>query len=117
MARETTKTNKIEENLEEAFSESSAEDLQAQVEQLKEDIAAIAATLANLGSQTVRDAGRTAKHTYRSAYMQGEDVVDDLKSKAQDVEAQLCATVRERPIASLVTALGVGYLLALLSRR
>ncbi len=45
--------------------------------------------------------------------MQGEDVVEDLKNKAQDVEAQLTATVRERPIASLATALGIGYLLAL----
>lgn len=113
MARETTKINKAEE----AISETTTEDLQAQVEQLKEDIAAIAETLASLGSQTVRDARRAAKHTYRSAYMQGEDVIDDLKTKAEDVEAQLCATVREKPITSLATALGIGYLLALLTRR
>ncbi len=43
--------------------------------------------------------------------------VGDLKNKAQDVEAQLTETIRERPIASIATALGVGYLLALLSRR
>ncbi|ABQ60693.1 hypothetical protein H721_01622 [Brucella ovis IntaBari-2006-46-332] len=113
MARASEKLGKLEEKLGDA----SAEDLQAQVEQLKEDIAALAATLANLGSQTVREARRTAKETYRSAYVQGEDVVEDLKNKAQDVEAQLTATVRERPIASLATALGIGYLLALLSRR
>lgn len=117
MARASAKTNKIEEKIEEALTDASTEDLQAQVEQLKEDIAAIAATLANLGSQTVRDAKRGAKETYKSAYIQGEDVIDDLRNKAQDVEAQLTATVRERPIASLATALGVGYLLALLSRR
>jgi ElaB/YqjD/DUF883 family membrane-anchored ribosome-binding protein len=116
MARGTTNTRKIEEKIE-ALTDSTTEDLQAQVEQLKEDIAAIAATLANLGTQTVRDAKRTAKETYKSAYHQSEDVVGDLKNKAQDVEAQLTETIRERPIASIATALGVGYLLALLSRR
>lgn len=117
MARASAKTSRVEEKIEEALTDASTEDLQAQVEQLKEDIAAIAATLANLGSQTVRDAKRSAKETYKSACIQGEDVVDDLRNKAQDVEAQLAATVRERPIASLATALGIGYLLALLSRR
>ncbi|ACU48636.1 DUF883 family protein [Brucella microti] len=117
MARASEKQGKLEEKIEEKLGDASAEDLQAQVEQLKEDIAALAATLANLGSQTVREARRTAKETYRSAYVQSEDVVEDLKNKAQDVEAQLTATVRERPIASLATALGIGYLLALLSRR
>ncbi|MBB5704200.1 ElaB/YqjD/DUF883 family membrane-anchored ribosome-binding protein [Ochrobactrum daejeonense] len=113
MARASEKTSKIEE----ALTDASTQDLQAQVEQLKEDIAAIAATLANLGSQTVRDAKRSATDTYRSAHDRGEDVIDDLRSKAEDVEAQLTATVRERPLASLAAALGVGYLLALLSRR
>ena len=117
MARASAKTNKIEEKIEEALTDSTTEDLQAQVEQLKEDIAAIAATLANLGNQTVRDAKRSAKETYQSAYLQGGDVVDELRGKAQDLEAQLTATVRERPITSLATALGIGYLLALLSRR
>lgn len=113
MARASEKTSKIEE----ALTDSGTQDLQAQVEQLKEDIAAIAATLASLGSQTVRDARRSATETYRSAYNQGEDVIDDLRTKAKDVEAQLTETVRERPLASLAAALGVGYLLALLSRR
>ncbi|MFS2325200.1 DNA gyrase subunit B [Brucella sp. H1_1004] len=117
MARGTTSTRKIEEKIEDALTDSTTDDLQAQVEQLKEDIAAIAATLTNLGSQTVRDAKRTAKETYKSAYIQSEDVVGDLKNKAQDVEVQLTETVRARPIASLATAVGVGYLLALLSRR
>jgi len=117
MARPTAKTTRIEEKIEEALTDSTSADLQAQVEQLKEDIAAIAATLANLGSQTVRDARRGAQETARSAYLQGEDVIGDLRDKAQDMEAQLCQTVRERPIAALATALGIGYLLARLSRR
>lgn len=117
MARPTAKTSKIEEKIEEALTDSTTGDLQAQVEQLKQDIASIAATLANLGSQTVRDAKRGAQETARNAYLQGEDVVGELRNKAQDMEAQLTETVRERPIAALATALGIGYLLARLSRR
>lgn len=117
MARDPNKIEKIEDKLDETLSGATTEDLQAQVEQLREDIAAIAATLANLGSQTVKDAKQAAKQTYQSAFMQGEDMVDDLKIRAQDIEAQLSATVRERPLTSLATALGIGYLLAILSRR
>ncbi len=117
MARASEKLNKLEEKLEDKLANTTTQELQAQVEQLKEDIAALAATLASIGSQSIRDARRTAKETYSNAYVQGEDVVEDLKNKAQDMEAQLTATVRDRPITSLATALGIGYLLALLSRR
>lgn len=118
MAREATKQGNItEDTVEETLNNSTSEDLQQQVEKLKEDIAAIASTLSQLGSQTVRDAKRTAKETYQNAFSQGEDVVCDLKEKAQDFEAQVTDTIREHPIASVATALGIGYLIALLSRR
>ncbi|WP_343312709.1 DNA gyrase subunit B [Brucella sp. BE17] len=117
MARASTKTGNLEKKIEETLTDSTPQDLQAQVEQLREDIAAIAATLGDLGSQTVRDAKRSATQTYQSAYQQGGDIVDELCGKAQDLEAQLVEKVRERPVASLATALGIGYLLALLTRR
>ncbi len=114
MARDTAKPRKLEEKLEDTLEnlteDATQSDLQAQVEQLKEDIAALASTLADMGAQTVRDARRTVRR-------QGEDAVDELKSRAQDLEAQLTAAVREKPIASLAMALGAGYVLALLSRR
>ena len=36
---------------------------------------------------------------------------------AEDIEAQLIAKVREKPVTSLAIAAGVGFLFALLSRR
>ncbi len=117
MARASAKTSKIEEKIEETLGGSADGDLQAQVEQLKKDIASIAGTLADLGSQKVRAARKNARQTYRSARLQGQDVVDDLRGKAEDFEEQICATVRERPLTSLATAVGVGYLLALFTRR
>lgn len=113
MARETAKIRKAIESV----TDDTPQDLQEQIAQLKEDIAGIAATLANLGSQSVRDARRGAADVAQDAIQQGEDVFGDLKNRAQELENQLTSTVRERPIAALATALGIGYLLAALSRR
>lgn len=118
MARETTKISKAVEDLTQGTdTTTSTDDLQAQIAQLKEDIAGIAETLANLGAQSVRDAKQSAGETYKSAVQQGEDALGDLKNCAQNMEQQLTDTIRERPIASLATAVGIGYLFALLSRR
>ncbi len=59
MARASEKLGKLEEKIEEKLGDASAEDLQAQVEQLKEDIAALAATLANL---RLADCSRSTAH-------------------------------------------------------
>lgn len=117
MARATSKIKETVEKIEENLTGSDMQALQAQIEQLKEDIASIAATLGNIGTATVQNATQTARKTYASAYAQGEDALDELKNKAQDAEAQLTEAVRERPLTALATALGIGYVLAKLSRR
>jgi ElaB/YqjD/DUF883 family membrane-anchored ribosome-binding protein len=40
-----------------------------------------------------------------------------LRGNAQEIEAQVVAHVREKPVTSLAIAAGVGFLFALLSRR
>ena len=40
-----------------------------------------------------------------------------LRGSARDLEDQLVANVREKPVTSLAIAAGVGFLFALLSRR
>jgi ElaB/YqjD/DUF883 family membrane-anchored ribosome-binding protein len=107
--------DKVVEKIEELTDTSSAQ-LQEQIAQLKEDIAAIAATITQLGQQKIRDAKRDATHAYEEALQNSGDSLNDLKSCAQSIEEQLVETIRERPIASLATAVGVGYLLALLRR-
>lgn len=94
----------------------SQDDLQQQIAQLKEDIATIAATISQLGQQKIRDAKHNVSQTYHDAVEHREATISELKSCAQSIEEQLLETVRERPIASLATAVGVGYLLAILRR-
>lgn len=112
MARAADKvTQKVEE-----MTDIGSNDLQEQIEQLKQDIASIAATISQLGQQKLRDAKRDASQAYAEALEHGENTMTELKSCAQNIEDQLLETVRERPIASLATAFGVGYLLAILRR-
>lgn len=109
MARDTKILN-------EASDDSTAE-LQAQIAQLKEDIASIAATLAEIGSQKINKAKRDASDTYNDVYEQGEDALNTLKDRACSVEQQVTDYVQERPITSLAVAAAFGYLFSALTRR
>ena len=48
---------------------------------------------------------------------QGEAKFEELRANAKDIEEQVLATVREKPITSLAIAAGVGFLFALIARR
>lgn len=109
MARDTKTVN-------EAQDDSTAE-LRAQIVRLKEDIASIAATLAEVSSQKVDKAKRDASDIYNDIYAQGEDTLQNLKQSAHSFEDQVTDYVQERPITSLVIAAAFGYLLSTLTRR
>ena len=93
------------------------EDLQADIAQLKQDIAALAKQLARTGERSVNTARRAANEQVSQLRAQGEATLADLRSGAEDMEAELVAAVREKPITSLAIAAGVGFLFALISRR
>lgn len=90
--------------------EDAALDLQAQMTRLKDDIAGLAAAITDLGSEKMRDAKRSATKTYNSARQTGEDTVSELHD-------QLAQSARERPLATIAAAVGIGFVLALMARR
>lgn len=96
---------------------STVQDLEADIKLLREDISKLAAQMASLGGHSVNTAKRAAAEGVERLREKGEATIDDLSARAQDMEDQLTATVREKPITSLAIAAGVGYLFALLSRR
>lgn len=98
-------------------SDDSTAELQAQIAQLKEDIASIAATLAEIGSQKFGKAKRDASDTYNDVYEQGEDAFNTLKDRACSFEEQVTDYVQERPITSLAVAAAFGYLFSVITRR
>lgn len=90
--------------------------LEDQVAQLQDDIKAIAATLARLSNDKVDEVRNVAKGEVRHLKRQGQHVVDDMQEQASVMEKQLKDAIREKPLTAVASAMGIGFILALLSR-
>lgn len=95
----------------------SPQDLEDEIEQLKAEIAKLAKQVQTVGEKSYGTARRAATEGVSQLRAQGEAAIENLRGNASDMEAQLTATVREKPVTSLAIAAGVGFLFALLSRR
>lgn len=92
-------------------------DLEADIRQLKADIEKLTKQLAKTGEHGYGAARRKAAEGVEELRAQGEAAFESVRGSAQDIEAQLIASVREKPVTSLAIAAGVGFLFALLTRR
>lgn len=81
-------------------------DIQADLEALRRDIASLTQTVASFGSGKIRQAGETS-----------QEYIDSARERFMNAEEDIEAYVRAKPLQSLAMAAGVGYVLALLSRR
>tara|TARA_R110002124_G_scaffold114535_31_gene269540 strand:- start:10379 stop:10738 length:360 start_codon:yes stop_codon:yes gene_type:complete len=99
-----------------AASKPREEQLEDQVAQLQADLKAIAATLSKLSSDKVSEASNTAKEEFRHIQRQGQHVLDEAQDQAGAFEQQLKDTIREKPLTAVASAIGIGFILALLSR-
>ena len=91
-------------------------DLEADIKQLKADLEKLAkqmATTSEHGYGTASGPPRWAP----SSSCAGEAKLEELRASAKDIEEQILATVREKPVTALAIAAGIGYLFALLARR
>lgn len=91
--------------------------LEDQIAQLQTDLKSIAATLAKLSGDKINEARDVATGEMRHLRRQGQHLVDDVQGQAGMVEQQLKDTIREKPLTAMAGAIGIGFLLALLSRR
>ena len=92
-------------------------DLEADIRLLKADIEKLRAQLAQTGEHGVGAARRAAAQGAEQLRAKGEEAVESLRENARDIEAQITASVREKPVTSLAIAAGVGFLFALIARR
>jgi ElaB/YqjD/DUF883 family membrane-anchored ribosome-binding protein len=95
----------------------SSSDIEADIRQLRADIAKLTEQLATTGEHSYGAARRAAKESVEQLRAHGEATIESLRGNAKDIEEQVLATVREKPVTSLAIAAGVGFLFALLSRR
>jgi ElaB/YqjD/DUF883 family membrane-anchored ribosome-binding protein len=91
--------------------------LEDQVSQLQTDLKSIADTLARISGDKVAEARDTAKGEVRHLQRQAQHMIDDVQSQASAFESELKGTIRERPLTAVASAVGIGFLLALLTRR
>jgi ElaB/YqjD/DUF883 family membrane-anchored ribosome-binding protein len=95
----------------------SPEDLEAEIARLRDDVAKLTKQLQATGEHSYATAKRAATEGAEQLRVRGEAAMDTVRSSANDMEQQLTEAVREKPITSLAMAVGVGFFLALLSRR
>lgn len=93
------------------------EDLEAEIAQLKNELAKLAKQLQSTGGHSYGAARRVAAEGVDHLRAQGEAAMDKMRAGAGDLETRLEEAVREKPLTSLGVALGVGFMLALLTRR
>ncbi|QPC85715.1 DUF883 family protein [Mesorhizobium sp. NBSH29] len=95
----------------------STQDLENDIKLLKSDIAKLAKQLAATGEHSIGTARRAASEGADRLRVEGEAAIDQIRTNARDLEQQVTASVREKPITALAMAAGVGFLFALIARR
>ena len=94
-----------------------ADDLAAQMEALRADVAALTTTLADLTRAEARDAADSAKRAARKTRENVEHEYEKLHKHAEDAVDQADALIREKPAMALGIAAGLGLLIGLLMSR
>ncbi|MFD1746816.1 YqjD family protein [Rhizobium helianthi] len=92
-------------------------DIERQLQQLREDIAALARSVAAAGTNkadTLKHKARRASHEAMDASAQA---LDSAKLQFQSMEKDLERQIRTKPLQSVAIAAGIGFLFAMLSRR
>lgn len=89
-----------------ATTDKDMEDLKAQVEALRADLAGISESLKNLGG----DAASEGRERIRRA-------AEQARGKARDTIGALESEIEDRPLTSLLTAFGIGFVLGKLLDR
>jgi ElaB/YqjD/DUF883 family membrane-anchored ribosome-binding protein len=93
------------------------EELRSQMETLKSDIASIGTTLSDLVKNSARagrgKAERVAEHYKRQGLEQAEAAIDGARAYGEALEGQ----IERNPFSAVLVALGLGFLVGLMSRR
>jgi ElaB/YqjD/DUF883 family membrane-anchored ribosome-binding protein len=92
-------------------------EMRQRVDDLKAEIASLTKTLTSLGGQKVEDYRETVEKFASDAVNASLRAFDSARAEAISLEEGLERQVRDHPLRALGIAAGVGFLVALLSRR
>ncbi len=95
---------------------SSEEQLYEEIERLQADVQSLMGALGRVGNEKVDQARRGAKTEYRHLVEAGQQAVSAAQDEFGEVERQIKDTIRQRPLTAVLTAAGIGFLVAILTR-
>lgn len=90
--------------------------LEEQIAQLQDDVRSIAKSLMRMGNNKVQEGQGIARAEYRNLMQQGQAFVGEVTDEFESVERQIKDTIRARPLTAVASAIGIGFLLAILTR-
>ncbi len=95
----------------------SDDELAKQLEQLKSDVAELSGLLKKMGLEKAEGLREDAEGRAREYAEMGRRQAEKLSSAASDLEADITAHIRDKPMQSLIMAALIGFVFGLLSRR
>ena len=100
-----------------AESKSREQELEAQIAQLQGDLKAITDTLRKLTGEKAGEVRSLAETEFRQLRRQGRHLVEEAQDQFGEYETQIKDTIRAKPLTAVAGALGIGFILALLTTR
>ncbi|WP_105385934.1 DUF883 family protein [Neorhizobium alkalisoli] len=94
-----------------------SKDIEVQLQQLREDIASLARSVAAVGNEKASEVRGKARRAANEAADASLHMVEAAREQAMSLERDLERQIRTNPIQSVAIAAGVGFLFALLTRR
>lgn len=92
-------------------------DLQRQLDQIRQDIAGLTETLASLATSKAEEVKERAYKAGSDAAQASVNVFDAARDQVCAAQTDLEARIRDKPLQSLGIAAGIGFFLAILTRR
>jgi ElaB/YqjD/DUF883 family membrane-anchored ribosome-binding protein len=92
------------------------DDLEAQVSRLQEDVKTILQTLTKMGTDKVAEGQSRAKREYSNLVHAGEDMIESVQDEFTQVEKQIKDVIRQKPLTAVLSAIGIGFIIAVLTR-
>jgi ElaB/YqjD/DUF883 family membrane-anchored ribosome-binding protein len=96
---------------------SSSNDIDAQIQQLRDDIAALARSVASVGAEKADDYRSRARKAKNDATDASLQIMEAARDQAISLEKDLERKIRTNPLQAVAMAAGVGFLIAVLARR
>lgn len=94
-----------------------AEDLQAQLDALRAEIASLAATLRDDGWKLAETLKDRAEGMSEEAGARARETLRGIRAETDRLEDRLETQVREKPLQSLLAAFGLGLIVSIILRR